>query len=55
MSFTAKPSSAVEVFKRTVEVGQSVTTLTREYGMNFVSTPPIRVETFRLSSVSEAV
>ena len=48
-------NSAVEVFKRTVEVGQSVTTLTREYGMNFVSTPPIRVETFRLSSVSEAV
>jgi predicted Zn-dependent protease len=48
-------NSAVEVFNRTVEVGQSITTLTREYAMNFVSTPPIRVETFHLSSVSEAV
>jgi predicted Zn-dependent protease len=48
-------NSAVEVFKRTVEVGQSITTLTREYSMNFVSTPPIRVESFHLSSVSEAV
>jgi predicted Zn-dependent protease len=48
-------NSAVEVFKRTVEVGQASTTLTREYAMNFVSTPPIRVETFHLSSVSEAV
>ena len=48
-------NSAVEVFKRTVEVGQAGTTLTREYAMNFVSTPPIRVETFHLSSVSEAV
>ena len=48
-------NSAVEVFKRTVEVGQSHTTLTREYAMNFISTPPIRVESFHLSSVSEAV
>jgi len=48
-------NSAVDVFKRTVEVGQANTTLTREYAMNFVSTPPIRVETFHLSSVSEAV
>jgi predicted Zn-dependent protease len=48
-------NSAVEVFRRTVEVGQSVTTLTREYAMNFVATPPIRVESFHLSSVSEAV
>ena len=48
-------NSAVEVFKRTVEVGQASTTLTREYAMNFVSTPPIRVETFHLSSVSDAV
>ena len=48
-------NSVVEVFKRTVEVGQAHTTLTREYAMNFVSTPPIRVETFHLSSVSEAV
>jgi|HubBroStandDraft_6_1064221.scaffolds.fasta_scaffold21046_4 predicted Zn-dependent protease len=48
-------NSAVEVFKRTVEVGEAHTTLTREYAMNFASTPPIRVETFHLSSVSEAV
>jgi predicted Zn-dependent protease len=48
-------NSAVDVFKRTVEVGQANTTLTREYAMNFVSTPPMRVETFHLSSVSEAV
>jgi predicted Zn-dependent protease len=48
-------NSAVEVFKRTAEVGQASTTLTREYAMNFVSTPPIRIETFHLSSVSEAV
>ena len=48
-------NSAVEVFKRTVEVGEANTTLTREYAMNFASTPPIRVETFHLSSVSEAV
>jgi predicted Zn-dependent protease len=48
-------NSAVEVFKRIVEVGEAHTTLTREYAMNFASTPPIRVETFHLSSVSEAV
>jgi predicted Zn-dependent protease len=48
-------NSAVEVFRRAVELGEAHTTLTREYAMNFVSAPPIRVETFHLSSVSEAV
>ena len=48
-------NSAVDVFRRTVEVGNANTTLTREYAMNFVAAPPIRVETFHLSSVSEAV
>jgi predicted Zn-dependent protease len=47
--------SPVGALSRTTEVGTAVTTLSREYSNMSIAAPPIRVEEFFMSSVSDAV
>jgi predicted Zn-dependent protease len=48
--------SPVGVFQRTVEIGRSELALSREVGDQvFIKAPPIRVENFFMSSVSDAI
>lgn len=49
--------SPLDVLAQTTEIGRSQSALAREFGdyYTFVKTPPLRVESFHMSSVSESI